>query len=633
MSELQFFRKTDPKWRNPYVRKNCVSKILILGQPLDIYYLCCIFGVMERYEFQIKLSLMLFIFIFLLTDFITLYIIARARVNLTEEIKSRLFLTSKIMYQNISKADLNSISKSSISRRDYDKLQESISNSAFLSSVGNICIIDENKRIFLDSKHRNANRIEMYYESIEDSLVEKVINGENVFSKPYETRFGDVRLALFSPIGDRFISVVETSVGEVSLINRVSKIDFGLKIALLLAIFVFGVIFLTSMFKPLERMKHKASSLREKREEKDIDYVVHTFEESIEKLRKIAVEEAKKRENIEEFNKYILNSMASGVISVNNEGIVTCLNGAGCEILSVFEADAIGKRYDRIFDKKISGLISKSLQKKLEEKIYELDIKKKDGENRFLYVSPAVMEDVLGNRIGVSLIFSDMTELKKLQDEVILKERLASLGELSAGIAHQFKNSLSSILGYAKLLKKEVEPKYIHAITTECADLNLLVDEFLKFSKPLKLSTNKIDINKLIKETVKQFKDILKEKQIALKLNLGRFKKVDGDGVWLRQAFLNILNNSVEATEGGGSITVRTFKTSFDRISIEFTDTGRGIPKNNLKRIFDPFFTTKDEGIGLGLSIAHKIIAAHKGKIELKSKKGEGTKISIIIPQ
>jgi two-component system sensor histidine kinase AtoS len=245
-----------------------------------------------------------------------------------------------------------------------------------------------------------------------------------------------------------------------------------------------------------------------------------------------------------------------------------------------------------------------------------------------------VLADRQKEALGVILSFSDLTEVKRLQEQMELRERLTALGEMSAGIAHELRNPMAVISGYLNLLSKKADPisrETIRSIAKEIDGMNHIIGDLLTFARPASLNRVKVHIKEMLEgclasalqasgtgtrvETVVNIDDIV----------------VIVDEVLMRQAFTNLLQNAVEAMPEGGTLSILGEKNIELKITIQ--DTGAGIPDENLKKIFLPFFTTKDRGVGLGLALVHKIILSHGGRIEAKSVEGKGTTFMVVLPK
>jgi len=250
--------------------------------------------------------------------------------------------------------------------------------------------------------------------------------------------------------------------------------------------------------------------------------------------------------------------------------------------------------------------------------------------NRFL--------DTAGKLTGYIFIAKDITETKKLEYQVFQAEKLAALGQLSAGMAHEINNPLFVIAGRLEMLKtEELGLKHIETFNLIDSQLNRickLVDRILKFARKSTLTLAEVDINQII-ELVLPLVDYNKppSANIEIETQLGRnMPKISGDPDQLQEVFLNMIINAYQAMPEGGSIKITTSNFQNLYAQVQITDTGGGIPEANFKNIFMPFFSTKGQGTGLGLSICHNIIKSHNGSIELESQVNRGTTFTIKLP-
>ena len=227
-------------------------------------------------------------------------------------------------------------------------------------------------------------------------------------------------------------------------------------------------------------------------------------------------------------------------------------------------------------------------------------------------------------------------ELQQTFEQLLQAEKLASLGELSAGIVHEVRNPLASIKGAVEILEDELTPasprrEFADLAKTEIDRLDRLVGEFLRFAKPAALSIEPNDLNRIINSVV----SLLENRALSQNVVIERYltddlPEVMADGEQIKQVILNLTINSLQAMPAGGLITLRTFETSRG-CAFEIEDTGGGINAKLLSKIFDPFFTTKDKGIGLGLSVAHKIVSQHHGRLTFRPGH-EGSVFELYLP-
>jgi signal transduction histidine kinase len=240
---------------------------------------------------------------------------------------------------------------------------------------------------------------------------------------------------------------------------------------------------------------------------------------------------------------------------------------------------------------------------------------------------------------GALCLMSDLTELAALQKQVRWKENLAALGEMSAGIAHEFKNALATISGYAQMIRSEAELGEIHESAERIVDqtraLTHVVTEFLRFAKPLEISYETVSMAPLVERVASELRDAFAQCEVNCQ---GQFEEVPGDEALLQQALLNLTRNGAEAARGAGIAPNITISGSVEDLGgrkwqrISIADNGPGIPQQELPKIFLPFYTTKSEGTGLGLAVVQKVTLQHGGSIEARNRSGGGAEFLLWLP-
>jgi signal transduction histidine kinase len=228
-------------------------------------------------------------------------------------------------------------------------------------------------------------------------------------------------------------------------------------------------------------------------------------------------------------------------------------------------------------------------------------------------------------------------EKKKLQDQLQITERLASLAQMGAGVVHEVNTVLTSIKLFLEMLKSKLpqaqkESRNISIILAEIERAEKLIARFFKFAKPEKAEFIKVDLNKLIKHNLEFFEYRFKKNNIEVITELSKeMIELACDPIEIEEVFSNLVHNSIDAMPKGGQLTIGSYSEGNNAVII-VSDTGIGIPPENIERVFNPFFTTKPHGTGLGLSIVHRIIEEHRGTIKITSEKGKGTSLRIELP-
>ncbi len=339
----------------------------------------------------------------------------------------------------------------------------------------------------------------------------------------------------------------------------------------------------------------------------------------------------------------LLETMDNAVISVDNKGNVKTFNRKSEEIFDKKKEEVLNKDCQEVLNLNILG---ESIFKKclLEKKniSQEIILEEKGLKKKILDLNTSFLADESGEITGVVAVIRDVTEIKDLNEEVARHKRLAALGKLSAGIAHEIRNPLSSIRGLAQFVynsfsKTDERKEDLNAIIQEVDRLNKLVVQVLDFAKLQKPNLTHFSLNDLIGKITELFKLETKDKQIKFSPELSPdISKIQADEDQVKQILMNVIINAIQAIPKKGEIKIKTEKTLLKgkpAIKLIIEDSGIGIPEKDFTQIFDPFFSTKDEGSGLGLSIVYKLVEAHQGEIKVESKEGEGTKFVIFLPQ
>jgi len=274
------------------------------------------------------------------------------------------------------------------------------------------------------------------------------------------------------------------------------------------------------------------------------------------------------------------------------------------------------------------------------EVVPNVEVKRQTKDGREITTSMTIspLRDSEGKIIGVSRICKDITHLKKAEERLILAERLSSLGELTAGVAHELRNPLAGIKINTQILSRkkdlpEMEKKLLNSTQEGIEKIQKIVDDMLHFAKPKASHFKEEEINEVVDKSLAILQTKLKKGNIVPTFEKGQeLPKVRIDIHQIQQVLINLMLNSIQAMEKGGMLALRTFSEDKGGVGVEVKDTGVGISRSHLKKIFDPFFTTKSEGTGLGLSITLKILENHGATIDVVSEEGKGSTFTIHLP-
>ncbi|MEK6712952.1 MAG: ATP-binding protein [Nitrospirota bacterium] len=375
-----------------------------------------------------------------------------------------------------------------------------------------------------------------------------------------------------------------------------------------------------------------------------VEFVIDTFttlihklkekEDELNQLRKLAEHRASAAEI---YNEDILRCVGSGVMTFNMDNVITTFNDAAERMLGIKKEDAVGLSCLNVFgpDNTICHILDESVMLSTTLARQEVEIQKKEGTNIWIGLSVSPLRDKEGKQTGIIFVFTDLTEIKMLREQGELRKRLAMLGEMSGGIAHELRNSMGTIMGYAKMLSKKFSnddpaQEEISTIISEINAMDLIIKELLNYGKTITPSLSSVDLGGLLRKTIDAVLSKFKDLNVAVDLSIPDLPQVYIDEVLMRQALQNIIQNGVEAMTNGGRLRIGV--RSIDGIEIIISDTGVGIPRDKLDKIFLPFYTTKPRGTGMGLALVHKIILSHGGNIEVDSTTGKGTTFRIYLP-
>jgi len=353
-------------------------------------------------------------------------------------------------------------------------------------------------------------------------------------------------------------------------------------------------------------------------------------EKELERLKQLAEQRA---ENIESTNENILQCVTSGVITFNKDCNLATINRAAEEMLAMERALVLRKSCRELFgDTEITRAVHETFGKKTPSARMESTLERPAGK-LWLGFNTAILTDRHGSALGVILSFSDLTEVKRLQEQMELRERLTALGEMSAGIAHELRNPMAVISGYLNLLSKRADPSaqaVIKDITAEINSMNRIIGDLLTFARPASLNRVNVNIKDMIEGCLSSVMQATgADSRITTSMKVDDIT-VSLDEVLMRQAFTNLIQNAIDAMPEKGTIEIETRQGK--ELKVIVRDTGVGIPRENLKKIFLPFYTTKDSGVGLGLALVHKIILSHEGRIDVNSTEGRGTVFTAVFP-
>ena len=367
--------------------------------------------------------------------------------------------------------------------------------------------------------------------------------------------------------------------------------------------------------------------------------VIVRLREQEKELQRLLNAEKQRAEDALRLSERIARTMPSGLLLIDSTGRITSCNPAAQAILGVGNVHL--RHYREILgpDSPLAKRLAQCLRdgRTYQREEFDQPIANRQTRHLGVTISPILRED--NSLSGATCLLSDLTELVAMQRQVHLKENLAALGELTAGIAHEFKNALGAISAYAQMIQEDAsEPDVIRQagkILEETKTWAQAVTEFLEYARPPQIGPQPLPLRDMIEACWQEVKHLAPESRFEI---AGEWQNVPADAFLLRRAILNLLRNAAEALAPKGSsghISVHGQAKPLggaDAQWMAFRDNGPGIAPEALSRIFFPFFTTKEKGTGLGLTVVQKIVAQHHGTIEVHSQLNEGTEFIVALP-
>jgi two-component system sensor histidine kinase PilS (NtrC family) len=399
-------------------------------------------------------------------------------------------------------------------------------------------------------------------------------------------------------------------------------------VAALIGVLMFAVLRFASAAREAGR------NLRENKSESA--FVTAALHDALTKLKAQEREMSARAEASERLSSEIVESLSSGLLVVASDGHLRILNPAGRRMLRRDES-AIAKPYRQILPQALAQLVEECLNGG--EPIVRRTLQVSSAEERpaFLGVSVSPLSNGHGEPHGAICLFTDLTPVVEMEEQLRLKESLAQVGELTAGIAHEFRNGLATIHGYARLLDLNALPASYHphlqGIRQETQALGEVVTNFLNFAKPAQLMLSPVDLHSIADRAADEVRAEAKSRGGDVIVR-GEFPIIEGDDVLLRQAFSNLLRNAVEACVDASTPPKIVVDGRVESGSVRVTvdDNGPGIPAADRERVFRPFVTTKGRGTGLGLALVQKIIVTHNGRIQVAATPAGGASFQIVLP-
>jgi signal transduction histidine kinase len=351
------------------------------------------------------------------------------------------------------------------------------------------------------------------------------------------------------------------------------------------------------------------------------------------------------------FFRHLVSSMRNGVIAVHRDGSLALMNDEAYRIFNLTRRpEDVGRKFTEVLQDRPPAIRVLASAFEMSHPPNRAELRLRELDRVIGYTLSQVKNDD-GEIIGAVMYFKDLTRVEQLEERERLRDRLASLGEMAAGIAHELKNPLAGIEVMAGLLRRQVpESKDAQAlladILSEAKLANAIVVEMLEFVRPVRLQVEHTDMSDMLQQSVTMAESKTRRGSVSVTIEIEEgLPMIEADHHQLSQVFTNLLTNAFEALDGRGKLAVSAFARAIEEdpafaglqpptptVVVDVADDGPGLPPEAIDKIFDPFFTTKPQGSGLGLAIVRKIVDAHDGRIDVSSVTGAGTRFRVTLP-
>jgi PAS domain S-box-containing protein len=355
--------------------------------------------------------------------------------------------------------------------------------------------------------------------------------------------------------------------------------------------------------------------------------------------------------DLKSYTDSILESLTSGILTLDLNGRVVTMNQAAELLTGLFTPEATGRYCTEVFSHspEVVEILMETLASRTGVASTSLTLRRRNGSSLPIELSTAPLRGAEGKDLGVVGVLKDVTVVHELEAQLRRSDRLAALGTLAAGLAHEIKNPLTSLRTFTRLVSRKFSDerfreRFERVVPHELERINGIVDRLLELARPRQLSLKPVQIPALLERVLELYANQIETKQITVFREYAHeLPAIQADGEHLYQAFLNLVANALQAMGAGGRLTLRTGwsedgdwlpsarRTPKRGVKVEIEDTGGGIALSDAEKIFNPFFTTKESGTGLGLAVAHKIIDDHGGSITFRSSPGVGTTFRVLL--
>ena len=592
----------------------------------------------HRFESELHLGLLVIVFVLVALNLVSNYVVFRARIRMQENGLAELSTVSIGIGRAVQQSPPAGLTQQQISELKSDYQLSDLLVVPYLGAHH-----PEEVRAWFRSTVNGLppDRVAELSDQLLKAEPNKLIRGkgsEYLFVRPVSIGSGNRLVVLSRQYPE--LAYLEDAGRLLLLIGEI-----GLAVVALVYLLVSRFI-----LAPFRRMKQQAiaagrsiDSSKDEVEQVVVEYehIIADLKDTETELRRLNTSIRERADSLEEFNRYLMAAVDSGVVTLDMEGRILTVSAAAVRILGIEPEAYAGRQYDSLLEgaESIADVVASALRTRSHVGYKECECRLGNGGARIVGAAVSFIRDRAQKPIGLLILLNDLTELATLRHQVEQKHRLEALGEMAGGLAHQLRNSLGAIVGFGTLVKKRVKKSELdpsieaaESLLREAREAEQLVARFLTFARPLDFRPEPVPLSGLVAEILDSFRQREDCARIQFDIAYSENTEIIADPVLLKQAIANLIENAVYACDGGSGKVIVTIGCDLDNTSILVQDEGCGIRPEHLNKIFTPFYSSRPSGTGLGLPLARRIIDLHGGTITVDSRVGEGTTFRIALP-
>jgi two-component system sensor histidine kinase AtoS len=550
--------------------------------------------------------------------------------------------------------NLASVSTNALLTYNYVVLEQNGERVALEEDIVYVIIHDKENRVATYSQHDEKQGMVLTDEVSQKAVRTKEPLIQSTHSGVKGAPLLDISIPVYIKESEEKWGTVRIGLSLERMYEQISKTRLNLLLLGLLAIFLGtlgSVFFARRITLPISKLVgttisaaqgdlHQVIDIRTGDEIEELGRNFNFMMEQIRRHRNELENRLQEITSLKAYTDHVLASMTNGLMTIDLKRKIVTVNEMAERIIGRGKEGIAGFSMEQVLGEQhpLYKILMETLTQ--EKGISHIEVElKRDGESLWLIAGTSLLIGGEGKTIGALAIFQDITQIKTLEEKLRQADRLAALGTLSAGLAHEIKNPLSAIKTFVQLLPQKIgNPSFMEkfniTVPREVDRINHLVEDLLELTRKRVRSLVDLKVDSLIHQVIDLHGEELKKRQIVFQDHLNKtILPVHGDAETLYRAFSNLIINAIQAMPNGGTLSISSkLDSPSSSVEITFRDTGIGMDETTAKNIFNPFFTTKDKGVGLGLALTRKIIEDHRGTIEALSEKGMGTTFTVLLP-